>query len=232
MTVPSSEKNGNVLIARFVARKRRRLARDVRDGRFRRDGRVEYRRIGARRVRGERRPGKAYHDLGRGVAFVNFVTGDFSRSTARSARLKRDRFFAHGAVALAAWFCFGFGTLVSAFFKTVFQNENEDGSSRTSRRKPAAHCSRSPRSPSRSAKARARRARRSTGLGATRRTKKRRTACAASRSCFASPRRWRRGVSRGERRRSRGETRRKKRGRRRDVACHRDDRGARREPCC
>ena len=73
--------------------------------------------------------GKAYHDLGRGVAFVNFVTGNATRSVSVAARLKRTRFFAHGACALAAWFCFGFGTLVSAFFKTVhvpfFRNQNE-----------------------------------------------------------------------------------------------------------
>ena len=68
--------------------------------------------------------GKAYHDLGRGVAFVNFVTDTLSRSTARSARLKGDRFFAHGAVALAAWFCFGFGTLASAFFKKNVFHQN------------------------------------------------------------------------------------------------------------
>ena len=115
-------KNGNVLIARFVARKddvsRATSATDafaVTDA----SNTVESVRVA---YAASAVAGKAYHDLGRGVAFVNFVTGDFSRSTARSARLKRDRFFAHGAVALAAWFCFGFGTLVSAFFKTVFQN--------------------------------------------------------------------------------------------------------------
>ena len=60
---------------------------------------------------------------------MNFVTGNATRSVSVAARLKRTRFFAHGACALAAWFCFGFGTLVSAFFKTVhvpfFRNQNE-----------------------------------------------------------------------------------------------------------
>ena len=116
-------KNGNVLIARFVARKddvsRATSATDafaVTDA----SNTVESVRVA---YAASATAGKAYHDLGRGVAFVNFVTGDFSRSTARSARLKRDRFFAHGAVALAAWFCFGFGTLVSAFFKTVLRRK-------------------------------------------------------------------------------------------------------------
>jgi len=115
--------NGNVLIARFVARKDD-VSRatsgseslDVFAGEFKKSVRVAY---AASAV-----AGKAYHDLGRGVAFVNFVTGTFSRSTARSARLKRDRFFAHGAVALAAWFCFGFGTLASAFFKKNVFHQN------------------------------------------------------------------------------------------------------------
>lgn len=114
--------NGNVLIARFVARKDD-VARATSVADAFADSTAPY---GTESVRVAYAvsavAGKAYHDLGRGVAFVNFVTGDFSRSTARSARLRRDRFFAHGAVALAAWFCFGFGTLASAFFKTVFQN--------------------------------------------------------------------------------------------------------------
>ena len=63
-------------------------------------------------------PGKAYHDLGRGSVFVNLhVGGDVKRSVSRSARLKRKRFFAHGAVALTAFFFMGLGTLVSGFFK-------------------------------------------------------------------------------------------------------------------
>ena len=112
----------NVLIARFVARKddvsRATSVADAFAGEapYYESVRVAY---AASAV-----AGKAYHDLGRGVAFVNFVTGTFSRSTARSARLKRDRFFAHGAVALAAWFCFGFGTLISAFFKKNVFHQN------------------------------------------------------------------------------------------------------------
>lgn len=114
----------NVLIARFVARKDDvSRATSVADA-FAGEGvdtfesvRVAY---AASAVAGK----ATYHDLGRGVAFVNFVTGTFSRSTARSARLKRDRFFAHGAVALAAWFCFGFGTLASAFFKKSIIHQN------------------------------------------------------------------------------------------------------------
>lgn len=116
--------NVNVLIARFVARKDDvSRATSVADA-FAGEGvdtfesvRVAY---AASAVAGK----ATYHDLGRGVAFVNFVTGTFSRSTARSARLKRDRFFAHGAVALAAWFCFGFGTLASAFFKKSVIHQN------------------------------------------------------------------------------------------------------------
>lgn len=116
--------NVNVLIARFVARKDDvSRATSVADA-FAGEGvdtfesvRVAY---AASAVAGK----ATYHDLGRGVAFVNFVTGTFSRSTARSARLKRDRFFAHGAVALAAWFCFGFGTLASAFFKKSIIHQN------------------------------------------------------------------------------------------------------------
>ena len=114
---------GNVLIARFVARKDDvSRATSVADAFAGEDVdtfesvRVAYALSAV--------AGKAYHDLGRGVAFVNFVTGTFSRSTARSARLKRDRFFAHGAVALAAWFCFGFGTLASAFFKKNVFHQN------------------------------------------------------------------------------------------------------------
>ena len=45
------------------------------------------------------------------------VGGDVKRSVSRSARLKRKRFFAHGAVALTAFFFMGLGTLVSGFFK-------------------------------------------------------------------------------------------------------------------
>lgn len=116
--------NVNVLIARFVARKDDvSRATSVADA-FAGEGvdtfesvRVAY---AASAVAGK----ATYHDLGRGVAFVNFVTGTFSRSTARSARLKRDRFFAHGAVALAAWFCLGFGTLASAFFKKSVIHQN------------------------------------------------------------------------------------------------------------
>lgn len=123
--VRSNGVNGaNVLIARFVARKDDvSRATSVADA-FAGEGvdtfesvRVAY---AASAVAGK----ATYHDLGRGVAFVNFVTGTFSRSTARSARLKRDRFFAHGAVALAAWFCFGFGTLASAFFKKSVIHQN------------------------------------------------------------------------------------------------------------
>lgn len=123
--VRSNGVNGaNVLIARFVARKDDvSRATSVADA-FAGEGvdtfesvRVAY---AASAVAGK----ATYHDLGRGVAFVNFVTGTFSRSTARSARLKRDRFFAHGAVALAAWFCFGFGTLASAFFKKSIIHQN------------------------------------------------------------------------------------------------------------
>lgn len=114
----------NVLIARFVARKDDvSRATSVADA-FAGEGvdtfesvRVAY---AASAVAGK----ATYHDLGRGVAFVNFVTGTFSRSTAFSARLKRDRFFAHGAVALAAWFCLGFGTLASAFFKKSVIHQN------------------------------------------------------------------------------------------------------------
>ena len=113
--------NGNVLIARFVARKDD-VARATSVADAFADSTAPY---GTESVRVAYAvsavAGKAYHDLGRGVAFVNFVTGTSSRSTALSACLRRDRFFAHGAVALAAWFCFGFGTLASAFFKTVLR---------------------------------------------------------------------------------------------------------------
>ena len=116
--------NGNVLIARFVARKddvSRATSGESIDAFA---GEAPYYESVRVAYAASAVAGKAYHDLGRGVAFVNFVTGTFSRSTARSARLKRDRFFAHGAVALAAWFCFGFGTLASAFFKKNVFHQN------------------------------------------------------------------------------------------------------------
>ena len=62
------------------------------------------------------RAAKAYHDLGRGASFVNLAKGGrATRSVARSALLKKRRFLAHGAVALAAWSCFLIGALVAAF---------------------------------------------------------------------------------------------------------------------
>ena len=157
---------------------------------------------------------------------MNFVTGDFSRSTARSARLKRDRFFAHGAVALAAWFCFGFQDARVCVFSKPSCGETK----MVRRARRVANLWRTARA--RRARRRAPRKRgrdgRGVRLGSERRVgqKKAHGVCGVARSCFASPRRWRSGrFAEGERRRSRGETRRKKRGRRRDVACHRDDRG-------
>jgi hypothetical protein len=63
-------------------------------------------------------PGKAYHDLGRGSAFVNLhVGGDVERVVSKSVKLKRKRFQAHATVALFAFFAMSLGTLVSGFVK-------------------------------------------------------------------------------------------------------------------